>query len=209
MSKPPGKADNTILTDNQIEIYKNKIYYLVDEYINNELQIDKNDYNNIDDYKKCICNNRIDMFNYISDNIANMIDRNNIDLLNGLFNIFVRVCGKYNINPTLELFGIMVNISACTFSDWMNGDYRASSSHGKTAKIWKDYCKACTVDRLSNQTGTNANLIFIAKAAYGMVETAPQMLTNTEQRISRQTIDEIRERHALTVSEEPPGVWLE
>lgn len=40
-------------------------------------------------------------------------------------------------------------------------------------KKWFDICKNCTLNRLHNQPGTNANLIFVAKAAYGMAETAP------------------------------------
>ena len=46
--------------------------------------------------------------------------------------------------------------------------------------MWLDTCKGFTIDRLHNQAGANANLIFIAKANYGMAETAPIQTANTE-----------------------------
>ena len=53
------------------------------------------------------------------------------------------------------------------------GRYRVSTAHGSTVKKWFNICKSFTLNRLHNQTGKNANLIFVAKAAYGMAETAP------------------------------------
>lgn len=203
-------ARNSVIDKSKtIEIYTHDIYIWVDEFINNELNISIDDFDNIIDYRKYICDNRMSLFLYISRNIGN-IDKDNIDLLNGLFNIYINICSKYNIMPTLEVFGMMINIDSTTFTDWSNNEYRNTSLlYSQTVKMWKNRCKMFVLDRLSNQTGTNANLIFIAKAAYGMVETAPQMLTNTEQQISRQTIEEIRERHALTMTEPPPEIWTE
>ena len=76
----------------------------------------------------------------------------------------------------------------------MRGDYRANSSHGTTVKRWFDICKNCTVNRLNNQSGTNANLIFIAKAAYGMAETAP-VQTAQQDGIPHQTAQQIADKH--------------
>lgn len=76
----------------------------------------------------------------------------------------------------------------------MRGDYRTSSSHGTTVKKWFDICKNCTVNRLNNQPGINANLIFVAKAAYGMAETAP-VQTAQQDGIPRQTAQQIADKH--------------
>ena len=110
------------------------------------------------------------MIFYISDRIPKP-SNDNIELLDELFDVYVRICTRYNVLPTLEVFSFLVNINRSTFSDWMRGDYRTSTSHGNTVKKWFDICKNCTVNRLNNQPGTNANLIFVAKAAYGMAET--------------------------------------
>ncbi len=106
---------------------------------------------------------------------------------------------------------MLINVNPCTFSRWSSGEYRTevyydskgeyikdfaawqlnhrgeayraepSTAHGQAVKKWKDICKSFLVDSLQNSRGTDANKIFIAKAAYGMVETAPVPVVNQEQ----------------------------
>nr|DAU27658.1 MAG TPA: bacterial regulatory protein [Caudoviricetes sp.] len=166
------KKSNTTVTEQGIEVYENDIYRLVDEYINTVLQVTPEEFDTQKEYKATVADSFVDMIFYIADRIPKP-SNDDIELLDNIFNIFVRVCSKYNVLPTLEVFSFLVNINRSTFSDWMRGDYRTSSSHGITVKKWFDICKNCTVNRLNNQPGTNANLIFVAKAAYGMAETAP------------------------------------
>ena len=112
---------------------------------------------------------------------------------------------------TLEAFSMLININPGTLSDWRSGalrnniyydskgeyikdfaawqlnhrgeQYRVepSSSHAEAVKKWKETCKNFLVNSLQNSRGTDANKIFIAKAAYGMVETAPVPVVNQEQ----------------------------
>ena len=164
------KKSNTTVTEQGIEVYENDIYRLVDEYINAVLQVSPEEFDTQKEYKSVVADSFVDMIFYIADRIPKP-SNDDIELLDNIFNIFVRVCSKYNVLPTLEVFSFLVNINRSTFSDWMRGDYRTSSSHGITVKKWFDICKNCTVNRLNNQPGTNANLIFVAKAAYGMAET--------------------------------------
>lgn len=185
--------DNTITTDQGIEVYESDIYRLVDEYINTVLQVSPNDYDSQKEYKSIVADSFVDMIFYISDRIPKP-SNDDIELLDNIFNIFVRICSKYNVLPTLEVFSFLVNINRSTFSDWMRGDYRTSSSHGTTVKKWFDICKNCTVNRLNNQPGTNANLIFIAKAAYGMAETAP-VQAGQQQGIPQQTAQQIADKY--------------
>lgn len=185
--------DNTITTAQGIEVYENKIWLLVDEYINTVLCISQGDYDSIEKYKKDVADNRIDMFFYISDHIEKP-DNNNIELLDSIFNIYIRVCGRYGISPTLQMFGLMVGINNGTFSDWMDKQYRANSKHGETVKKWKDTCGAFALDKLHNQTGTNANLIFACKVAYGMAETAPVQVAQ-QQGIPQQSAQQIADKY--------------
>lgn len=159
------KKLNTITISQNVEVYENKIWLLVDEYINTVLCIHQEDYDSIEKYKKDISNNRIDMFFYISDRIEKP-SNDDIELLDSIFNIYIRVCGRYGISPTLQMFGILVGINNMTFSDWANGDYRTTTTHGITVKKWKETCGAFALDKLHNQDGTNANLIFACKVAY-------------------------------------------
>lgn len=187
------KKSNTTVTEQGIEVYENDIYRLVDEYINTVLQVTPEEFDTQKEYKATVADSFVDMIFYIADRIPKP-SNDDIELLDNIFNIFVRVCSKYNVLPTLEVFSFLVNINRSTFSDWIRGDYRTSSSHGITAKRWFDICKNCTVNRLNNQSGTNANLIFVAKAAYGMAETAP-VQTAQQDGIPQQTAQQIADKH--------------
>lgn len=163
---------NTVMTECGEEVYQHDIYYYADEYIQNELDGDAGSVS--DSFPAMIL--------YISDNIPKP-DNADIELLDSIFNIYMRLCSKYKVLPTLEMFSFLVGINRTTFTDWANGEYRSSTGHGDTAKKWFDTCKSFTVNRLHNKGGTDANLIFIAKAAYGMAETAPVQTASVRQQI--------------------------
>lgn len=210
---------NTVKTCDGIEVYTNEIYRLSDEYINTEL-------NNPDDiYDVSVFTG---MILYISDNISKP-SNDDIELLDSIFNIYIRLCTKYKILPTLELFGMLINVNPCTFSRWVSGEYRTtvyydmqgkfikdintwrfnhkgeeyraepSNSHGQAVKKWKNICKNFLVNSLQNSKGTDANKIFIAKAAYGMVETAPALVQNPEQ--AQRSIEQIQQERAQRLGE--------
>ena len=192
------------MTDNGIEVYTDKILYYADEYIEQELDPERREdiYNNSSIFRAMIL--------YISDNIDKP-DNNDIELLDSIFNIYIRLCVKYDKLPTLEVFSILININPATVTRWINGEWRnniyydsngnyikdfkswqlnhkgeqyrvePSTSYCQAAKKWKDTCRSFLVDSLQNSRGTDANKIFVAKAAYGMVETAPVPTVSVEQ----------------------------
>lgn len=187
------KKSNTTVTEQGIEVYENDIYRLVDEYINTVLQVTPEEFGTQKEYKAAVADSFVDMIFYIHDRIPKP-SNDDIELLDNIFNIFVRICSKYNVLPTLEIFSFLVGIERRTFTDWSNQKTRASTSHSDTVKKWFDICKNCTVNRLNNQPGTNANLIFVAKAAYGMAETAP-VQTAQQDGIPHQTAQQIADKH--------------
>ena len=157
--------DNTITTSNGIEVYKHDINYYADEYIHSELDIDHVDQDN----KQIVKDSVVYMLIYISDRIEKP-DNADIKALDYIFSVYVRLCSKYGINPTLEAFSFLVDIDRTTFTNWINGQYR-TTEHLNTVKKWMNICKGFLVNNLGNSKGTDANKIFIAKAAYGMAET--------------------------------------
>lgn len=187
------KNSNTTVTEQGIEVYENDIYRLVDEYINTVLQVTPEEFDTQKEYKATVADSFVDMIFYIHDRIPKP-SNDDIELLDNIFNIFVRICSKYNVLPTLEVFSFLVGIERRTFTDWSNQKTRASTSHSDTVKKWFDICKNCTVNRLNNQPGTNANLIFVAKAAYGMAETAPVQAAQ-QQGIPQQTAQQIADKY--------------
>lgn len=172
-----------------VDLYLNNINIYADEYINTVLCISPDNEN----YRKEVADSFVDMIFYIADHIQKP-SNDDIELLDKMFGTYVRLCSKYHVLPTLEVFSFLVGINRSTFGDWMRGDYRTGSAHGTTAKKWFDICKNCTLNRLHNQAGTNANLIFVAKAAYGMAETAP-VQAGQQYGTPQQTAQQIAERH--------------
>lgn len=196
--------DNIILASDGSEVYTNRITELADQFINYELDEERrqNIYNNSSTFMAMIL--------YIADNMEKP-DNNDIQLLDNIFNIYIRLCVKYNMLPTLECFSMLINVNPSTLSKWSSGEYRTniyydskgdyikdfpawqlnhkgeqyraepSTAHSQAVKKWKDICKNFLVNSLQNSKGVDANKIFIAKAAYGMVETAPVPVQNAEQ----------------------------
>ena len=155
-------TDNTISV-NGVEVYSSRICELADEFIQRELDGDK----------EKVRGYFASLIFYIADRIEKP-SNDDIELLDGIFNIYVRLCAKYRVLPTLEMFSFLVKINRTTFTDWANKEYRLSTAHGNTVKKWFGTCKSFVVNRLHNKPGTDANLIFTAKAAYHMRETAPE-----------------------------------
>lgn len=155
--------DNTVTTVDGIEVYTNQITEIADRYI-----ADLEDIDSIYTYEVFT-----DLLLYISDNMTPLNNYDDITVLDNLFNIYRRLCSKYRVLPTLYDFSMMINIDPSTITRWMNGETRGglTSEHCKTAKKWKQYCAGRLASNLSNSKGTDANKIFIAKAAYGMAET--------------------------------------
>lgn len=155
--------DNTVTTADGVEVYTSQITEIADRYID-ELE----DIDSIYTYEVFT-----DLLLYISDNMTPLDNYNDITVLDNLFNIYKRLCSKYRVLPTLYDFSMMINIDPSTITRWMNGETRGglTSEHCKTAKKWKQYCAGRLASNLSNSKGTDANKIFIAKAAYGMAET--------------------------------------
>ena len=155
--------DNTVTTENGIEVYTSQITEIADRYI-----ADLEDIDSIYAYEVFT-----DLLLYISDNMTPLNNYDDITVLDNLFNIYKRLCSKYRVLPTLYDFSMMINIDPSTITRWMNGETRGglTSEHCKTAKKWKQYCAGRLASNLSNSKGTDANKIFIAKAAYGMAET--------------------------------------
>lgn len=153
---------NTEIANGEIEVYVHKLYSLADEYIQTKLEGEEEE----------VSKNFRDLIFYIADRI-HVPDNEDIEGLDKLFGAYTRLCARFGKLPTLECFSFLTGINNATFTDWKNEEYRASSPHSKTVQKWKNICKNFVVDELSNSRSVNPNLIFIAKAAHGMRETAP------------------------------------
>ena len=160
--------DSTITVykyNKSIDIYTNDVFYYADKFLQDN-NIDRNDYKTI---KR--------VFPYmvltIHDNCIGNIDINNIGLLNQLFYLLKNLCIRFNYNITLYLFSIFVGISSGVITEWNNHNQRVSDRYYEYSKTWMKECRDSLINDLNNSDGTSANKIFIAKAQYGLAETAP------------------------------------
>lgn len=153
--------DNTITTENNIQVYTNKLYELSDEFI--ELECN-NDISNLNfRYMLFWCKNKI-----------GYINKKDIYELDNYFMAYCNLCMKYNKNPTIELFSLFIDINASTISRWLHGSNRDVTPEYKYhAQKWTNICKSALVDDLGNSDKTSVNKIFISKAIYGLAETTP------------------------------------
>lgn len=158
-------TDNTIKA-NGIEVYTHDIYSCTDQFIQEELGGDD----------KRVKENFARMILYIADRIKKP-SHDDIVLLDGVFQIYVRLCIKYGTLPSLEMFAQLVKTNRATFGDWARGEYRANTGeYSTTIKDWRETCRSFVVDRLHNSDKVNVNLIFIAKANYGMKEAVGEQI---------------------------------
>lgn len=185
-------SDNTDMASNGTELYVHKLFELADQYIEQVLDGD------VDKASKYFR----DLIFYIADRIEKP-DNDDIESLDKLFSAYARLCTRHDKLPTVQCFSFLTGINNSTFTDWKNGEYRnklyytldgeridnintwrfnhkgqeykevSSTTYSQAVKKWLDTCKNFVVDELSNAKLANPNLIFTAKAAYGMRETSP------------------------------------
>lgn len=156
--------ENTLKVDGGIEVYEHSVPLLADQYIREELGGDE----------ERVRGRFPGLLLYVHDKLPRP-SNDDIELLDKLFDLYVRLCCRYSMLPTLEGFSFLTGINNATFTDWKNGEYRKSSEHGKTVKRWKEVCRSFLVDKLSNSSKAEINLIFLGKSSYGMRETAPAL----------------------------------
>lgn len=156
--------DNTIRTDQDIEVYEDKIYMLCDDYINAMYNPDDIYTNNglFVDMLKYIYRNYIgDLLNNKDSAIAHRYK--DIKLLDNLFNIYTHLVYKYKANkkPLISEYSIFTNVSRDIIHDWKTGNRReVSPEYVHAVKNWYQECE----NALVNQGGVFE--IFQLKACY-------------------------------------------
>lgn len=160
-------SDNTIKTDQNIQVYESDIYIWVDNYINS-----------LEDPDLIYTNKGLfsDMINYIYKNYIqyllnnniyhnNNIRYNNIELLDNLFSIYTNLVYKYKTPKRLTLleFSIFTGIGKDTLYNWLYGNTKElNPKYKETVKKWYTICE----NSLINDTDT-VKSIFLLKSVHG------------------------------------------
>ena len=204
---------NTVMAENGLEIYEDKIKYYADEYINS--LDDPDSINNNPSlftgmikyiYKHLFKPGKKDKVLY---NTNTVLDTGDIDTIDDIWSIYTELCYKYNKRPTLLNFSLLVGVSNDTFTTWEQGEYRgggdgAGSAHSRTVKKWRKECESSLVDGATERNSVGC--IFALKANYGYTET-PQRVEIVNGQQPEQVAADIAARHIGQAKRpELPGV---
>lgn len=194
--------ENTIKSQNEIEIYTSEIYVIVDEFIQREIDVDPNILDNKGFFPRLIKHIYISYIKNLLNNgkIKNQNSYNDIVLLDNLFNIYVDLVYKYKHNkrPSIEEFCIFTGIAKQTIYDWNKGIKHSyiynNSGHNNninsglngnninisymdTTSKWLLACETALID----EEGVKS--IFLLKAKYGYREEPTQVIVTNNQQI--------------------------
>ena len=173
--------DNTIKTQEQIDIYTDQIYQLVDDFINQELNIDPDILNNYGLFPRLI---QYVYNNYIKNLLNNGINTTknrypDIELLDHLFNIYIDLVFKYkasNKRPSITEYCIFTGINRNTIYDWLQGNDRSINNiYSDVVSKWYMVCEQSLVDDSKDVVKS----IFLLKAVHGMKDTPQEIIVNT------------------------------
>lgn len=167
--------NNAINTSDQIQVYTDTIYSMVDDFVNDELIRDPDILENKGFFPR--------LLNYITNNyIINILNNNDnntakrypdIEILEHLFDIYLDLVYKYKPNklPTLVEYSLFINIHRDTLHSWITGEVRnITSNHSDLVKRINLVCE----NALVNATSNPVKEIFLLKAKHGYQDTQPQ-----------------------------------
>lgn len=172
--------NNDIITNyNGIEVYKNDIEILENDYIST--------LKNPDDINKT--NVFSGLLNHIYINLFSNVVKNNTGLTNSsydynslndiFYKCYVPLAYKYNKTPTLQAFCCLVGISNSALTELMSGTYtttgnRVNPNSCETAKKWKATCESALINKAYDDSSIGA--IFGLKAAHSWSDQQVQRL---------------------------------
>lgn len=185
------KNNNTVITDQGIEVYIDTINYYADEYINTLYDQEE--------IHKPNSNQFTGMIKYINRHVG--FDRKileNINVLNNIWDVYTELVYKYNQKPTIEEYALLIGIHRDTLYSWAKGECRADDyceklglKRSDTVKKWQE---ECALGRYKSAASGNVGGIFLCKAVDGMAETAPVQV-GRQQGIPQQTAQQIADKY--------------
>lgn len=183
--------DNTITTDQGIEVYTDTINYYADEYINTLYDQEE--------IHKPNSNQFTGMIKHINRHVG--FDRKileSINVLNDIWDVYTELVYKYNQKPTIEEYALLIGVHRDTLYSWAKGECRADDyceklglKRSDTVKKWQE---ECALGRYKSAASGNVGGIFLCKAVDGMAETAP-VQAGQQQGIPQQTAQQIADKY--------------
>lgn len=159
--------------EDQAQVYQDKIYFLVDDFIDREYAGKTQEELKQDRAFFPLLVNYLNR-NYLQALLHTHMKKGykepsyNIEQLDYIFNIYIALVYKYKWNnrPSLLEFSILTSISRDTINTWLNGkgDRQAITPNlCRIVKSWKEVCE----NALRDGNGEYVKEIFLLKSVYG------------------------------------------
>lgn len=203
--------NNTIVSNDGIEVYDTEIDRLVDDYIGT--LNDENDIKNritFSGLMRYIYNNLFkptkDMV--IRNNRNSILDYSDIALLMDVYNKYIDVCCKYKQEYTLNKFCNMTGISSDTIRNWQKG-IKVPTVEGVSSDAWVCFAKKISEnsEQALSESMLNGNLMAYAqlKCWYNWKEEPQQIaiLSGSAPKMSESELEQIASKQA-TIGEITP-----
>lgn len=211
MDQKTGKIKrNTIITQDEIEVYENKMWLLVDEYIDGLL--DK------DDIKNRLCFSGLLRFIYkhlfkptmndiIYNNRKSIINYEDINALYCVYNLYLDLCAKYKMEYTETGFTTFSGISINTLIDWRNNK-NIPNVNGLSTSLWFQFAQEIykNSEQSLSESMLNSNTMALAylKCKYSWIESSNlQVTTNNSANNNIVPLTEIANNHNIQIPEKP------
>ena len=210
MDNKTGKIKrNTIITQEEIEVYENKMWLLVDEYIDG--LIDK------DDIKNRLCFSGLLRFIYkhlfkptVNDIIYNrrnsIINYSDINALYSVYNMYLDLCAKYKMEYTEMGFTVFSGIDIQTLTDWRNGK-NIPAINGLSTSLWSAFSQRISKNSelALSESMLNGNTMSLAylKCKYSWIEQSNIQVTANTNNNNIVPLSEIAAKHDILIPEKP------
>lgn len=163
---------NIIISEHGIEIYRNEIAVICDEYIQSLPQPENITKSVVFSGMLFELSNRIikPFLSAVKTQKGISQYYNDYDSLNSVFyNIYIPLCTQYGIIPSVLQFSVLCDIDNAILGDIKNGVYRANGSkvnpaNSQTVKKWFSTCESFLLTKATNESSIGS--IFALKANY-------------------------------------------
>ena len=179
--------DQDKTNDNSLDVFRNKIDFLVQDFIEreypdipeSELQNDRGFFPSLIDYLYNIYFKGLLKTDRTNKQYRN--NKYNIKQLDQIFNIYKLLCYKYKFNkrPTITEYGLLVGISKKTIYNWSSGismNTGLTPEYMESVKSWIECCENALIDG----SGEYVKEIFLLKSCYGYKDSSNELTVKHE-----------------------------
>ena len=181
-----------------LQVFDNELKSAINDYVSDVLGNDPQKVN--ESFNRLI----LHIHNTCLNKCPSYPSASNIPMYEYLFRVYLSLCITYDRLPTIGIYCLLVGLNPLVVEQMIyntSASYKGNYDNSYLFTMFQNInaiCKSMTIDRLHNMRGTDANLIFVSKACYGLTETVP---TQTIEHRHISSLSDIANSIGIDVSE--------